>query len=1079
MDFSPPLDAGKLAQLERVIEAMYSGTTDDRRIADSVLRGIKDKDDGWLLAESILATSANVNLRFFAVSLLEDAIKLRWRLFSAEQKSGIKGYLVTIIVKMAAEEQAAQKHLLAKLNDALVQVVKNEWPTGWPDFISEICASGKSNQALCENNLRILAILSEEVFEFGKETMTARKAGRLCETLSSQFSVIFELCTFVLSTHASKTASVKPSLVTAALATLQRFICFIHRRYIFETDLVSLLINHFLEPSSSRIECLKCLSEIFGLREIPREYAQNYIAFFQKTLEKLSVCIPENLNAAGGAQNKHYWDVVINQTVLLLVNAVRSNAELIHEALPTDAFRFSVSLVLRFSYLPGEEIFKGCLDYWLLTTPRFYEASKPKQVNNPLLLTIGGNMHGDEKLAACRPLLSQLRRVIIARMAKPPEVVIRETEDGEIVREDELDTDELAVYRTMREILVYLTNLDNEDTDTALRTVLKSFIEYTMKHMQQGDSDDNWSSLQLNRLCWAVGSISGALPEEREKAFLVEVLQQLLKLCELKKTKASKAIVASNLLYVIGQYPRFLKAHWKFLKTLVIKLFEFLHETFPGVQETAVATLLKISDKCRKKLAVLQPGEHTPFIEDIIQNVQVQTRDLSDPLHLCTFYESAGVVISSVENVQTQELYIATLLHPLNQSWSDVISRAQGDMGILKDLNALRTLSLVLRIHERLAYTNGLAYGKHLNAIYLDMLQVYRIYSESVAQAAATSGSSVMSWEHIKLMRKVKRDCLRLVVTFVDRSVTMEKDKASVSSMITNHILPPLLDPVLGDYSRSIPQSRDAEVLALLSAITKHLTSSIIPAIPQVFDLVFSCTLEMLKADEFGYPEHREAFFELLCQVNRHCFRSLFLLPHDKLALFIESIIFGMRQHVAKIADTASVTLLEFLENLHKEDASICNSFYGAYYRRLLNEVFTVLTDRMHKAGLANHTRILALLVQIVNRGAVSDAVIGKQQAMEHLMDVLTRSFTTVTKPQLEAFILGLFAKSEQPHAFTELLKDFLISLKQFTGDEDTEEYERDKVNAIEQLQIQAKMDVPGMAPPDAYLADSEGNEFD
>lgn len=35
---------------------------------------------------------------------------------------------------------------------------------------------------------------------------------------------------------------------------------------------------------------------------------------------------------------------------------------------------------------------------------------------------------------------------------------------------------------------------------------------------------------------------------------------------------------------MVGQYPRFLRNHWKFLKTVVNKLFEFMHETHPGVQ---------------------------------------------------------------------------------------------------------------------------------------------------------------------------------------------------------------------------------------------------------------------------------------------------------------------------------------------------------------------------------------------------------------------------------------------------------------------------------------------------------------
>lgn len=38
---------------------------------------------------------------------------------------------------------------------------------------------------------------------------------------------------------------------------------------------------------------------------------------------------------------------------------------------------------------------------------------------------------------------------------------------------------------------------------------------------------------------------------------------------------------------MVGQYPKFLRAHWKFLKTVVNKLFEFMHETHPGVQVCA------------------------------------------------------------------------------------------------------------------------------------------------------------------------------------------------------------------------------------------------------------------------------------------------------------------------------------------------------------------------------------------------------------------------------------------------------------------------------------------------------------
>lgn len=82
-----------------------------------------------------------------------------------------------------------------------------------------------------------------------------------------------------------------------------------------------------------------------------------------------------------------------------------------------------------------------------------------------------------------------------------------------------------------------------------------------------------------------LGVNESILDEETEKRFLVTVIKDLLGLCEIKRGKDNKAVVASDIMYIVGQYPRFLKAHWKFLKTVVNKLFEFMHETHEGKRQ--------------------------------------------------------------------------------------------------------------------------------------------------------------------------------------------------------------------------------------------------------------------------------------------------------------------------------------------------------------------------------------------------------------------------------------------------------------------------------------------------------------
>jgi exportin-1 len=161
---------------------------------------------------------------------------------------------------------------------------------------------------------------------------------------------------------------------------------------------------------------------------------------------------------------------------------------------------------------------------------------------------------------------------MISRMAKPEEVLVVEDEHGEIVRETFKDTEAIVQHKTMRETLVYLTHLNYDDTESIMLDKLALQVDGT-----------EWSWANLNTLCWAVGSISGAMSEDEEKRFLVTVIKDLLGLCEVKRGKGNKACIASNIMYVVGQYPRFLRAHWKFLKTVVNKLFEFMHELHPGV----------------------------------------------------------------------------------------------------------------------------------------------------------------------------------------------------------------------------------------------------------------------------------------------------------------------------------------------------------------------------------------------------------------------------------------------------------------------------------------------------------------
>jgi len=75
-----------------------------------------------------------------------------------------------------------------------------------------------------------------------------------------------------------------------------------------------------------------------------------------------------------------------------------------------------------------------------------------------------------------------------------------EDENGEVVREFVKDTEVTALYKSMKEALVHLTHLDYESTQSLMLERLRVQVE---GHI--------WDRNKLSTLCWAIGSISGAM----------------------------------------------------------------------------------------------------------------------------------------------------------------------------------------------------------------------------------------------------------------------------------------------------------------------------------------------------------------------------------------------------------------------------------------------------------------------------------------------------------------------------------------------------------------------------------------
>ncbi|TIC03141.1 hypothetical protein E3Q16_03226 [Wallemia mellicola] len=1019
LDFSQDLDVGLL---DRIVAAFFAGAGQER-----VLTQFQEHPDSWQRVPAILEMSPNPQTKYIGLQILEKLIQTKWKVLPVDQQQGIRNFIVNAVIKTSEDEAVMrrEKTYLNKLNLILVQILKQAWPRDWPSFIPEIVTSSKTNLSLCENNMIILKLLSEEIFDYSAEQMTQAKTKALKNSMCGEFSEIFQLCSEVLE------KAVKPSLIKATLDTLLKFLNWIPLGYIFETNIIDMLISRFLEVPEFRNVTLKCLAEISSLKVTP-EYDAKFVLLFNMVMTIVNKMIPPSTDIAGAYESSNDSDQeLILNLALFLTNFLGSHLSLVETPENKDVLLNAHLYLVKISQVPEREIFKICLEYWSVLVAELYDEVQhtPMAEINPLLglnMNVAGASGGQNlRKNIYNEVLSNLRLVMIERMVKPEEVLIVENDEGEIVREFLKESDTIVLYKDMRGVLVYLTHLDVYDTETIM----------TEKLAKQVDGSE-WSWSNLNTLCWAIGSISGAMNEDTEKRFLVTVIKDLLGLCEIKRGKDNKAVVASDIMYIVGQYPRFLKAHWKFLKTVVNKLFEFMHETHEGVQDMACDTFIKIAQKCRRHFVMQQSAEQEPFIDEILRNLHRITIDLA-PQQVHTFYEAVGSMIAVQPNKPVQENLIAKLMDLPNNAWDTLMQQAASNVDVLSVPENIKILSNVLKTNVSACSSIGSFYLPQIGRIYMDMLGLYKAVSGVISETVAAEGNIATRTPKVRGLRTIKKEVLRLVETYIKKAEDLETVNAN--------FIPPLFEAILLDYNRNVPSARDAEVLNVTATIVNKLGPLLTEQIPPILDAIFECTLSMINQDFAEFPEHRVGFFKLLRAINYHCFPALLQLPPSQFKLTMDSVVWAIKHTMRDIADTGLNLALEVIDNIVKTDTSVANAFFQTYYLSLLQDSFYVLTDSDHKSGFKLQSVLLARLYALVSKVGISAPLYDPAQVdpstsnvifvRDYTANLLANAFPHLQPVQIQSFVTGLFELHEDPARFKLHLRDFLIQLKELQGD--------------------------------------------
>ena len=1073
LNTSTPFDQNKLNLLDQVVNALYTTKNpQERQMANTLIDQFQKLENSFQYCEFILNNTNSNYTRYIALSIYETFINEKWNLLDNNSKLNLRNFLVSLLIKLVMNKDfyanTANHFLINKLNVVIVIIAKNEWT----------------------------------------------KAYELREKMSKEFIEVFNLCQLII----NNSNSVNKNLLIIAIKLFAEYMNWFPITLTLNQDMMMKTLVNFKELSSCRTETMKCLGNLFGIKM--KNLSQNEINTYRILLIQMYqtfIQIMDNEIVKGKNFADQYkfimeknpekitgYENMTHSFEMSLINFFKSNmpyiqsfdfiegTQQVNQFLATYIPQITNGLnyLTQFLYIENEEIFQAAVDFWLWFAYKVFTLKNPEDTldtfdlafenndfnininNNSNNIIINNNNNNGVQVKYTKEqylqylndsymykncymkIIDKVRERLCLKMTKPLEVKIDIDENGDIAYDPTKNTVYQIIHENMRETLIYLTYIDPFKTQNLLHSKINEQFEIAKQQ-------NKINPALLNSISWSAGCISGAMNDLTEMHFLIYFIKVLLSLCEIIRGKGNKAICASNIMYVVGQYPKFLNNHWKFLKTVVRKLFEFMHESFEGVQDFACETFLKISIKCAKNFTIMQEQEKEEYIKELVRNVSETTKDLK-PHQQLMFYEAIGNMINSEINLTKKTFYIKQLMNEKDSQWNGIFNQAKNDITILNNTNVVKGLSLIILINERVSFSTKTPYWSYGVNIFNNLINSFIYYSQCIN-------------EHLNNNKNLDMNIRSYIIynrTLIKFLTSLIKNTDDVQ-LIQNEMLPSF-GSLIDTYNKNLPNNKDPNMLLLFSSLLEKIQNGNPEVVSVIWKLLSQSTIQLIKNDYESFPEHRMNFFILLKSMISNSFESLFRAQNLNFNKdVIDTITFAINHNTPSMSETGLETLLILLQKVISVKSidlqNIIDPFFSNYFFMLFNDVFNSMTDGFHQSGFKLQVKVIQIFFQVIDKNVIKENLFDQNESnknffLKKLLNDILQAYKNITTTQGEALCLGMINSCNDEHKFKSVMRDFLVSLKSFIGNNEAlwEEEKKKELELAKRLEEQKKSFLPG-----------------
>ena len=1008
-----PNTATNIDLLDECVQKMYRGDQQCHRVCEM----FRLRPDSFRIVDQVLESSHSLQLKVYALNLFSSFVSTNWESLSSDNQIQLRNFIATYIYNVASlpDDQISKddrNYLLRYSNIVLINVLKYEWPEKWENFIPDLLQAAGSSPIMCENSFLILRLLAQEFTEFAESSLSTTKQAEMSATFIEQHTLILPLIEMALSSTENS------DLVNSALMCLKYLIKSIELSIIFNSSIFETICNTLLPDPRYMINCIDIFGEIAVISYLAKDMSQVILKLFSSIVECLTKVFGPNPIGIDmydiGAKIIGQPNDFIHIFTISMSSFISSFQEILED--PNNSEPYSLMLYWLFNITAQsdkEDIeFKTCIELWhTITRTIFTECTIHQQSFSPVY----------------NNLLPMLRRIAIQKMECPSELIYFFDENGVHSRLSESQTQSSVYFMNMREMLVYLTHINKEDMIAALFE--------KVDEIKRG----NWSSEAMNSLCWAAGSIGGALTEEEEKHFVAQILDYLLALCKDLPDIVQRANVASGIMYICSQYAKFLSHYWNLLKVVMHKLFEFMRESIPEVQDSAIESMKQVVKVCHHMLAQQQPNEPSSFLVWMMNNSQ-QIFEPLRPDNIVEMYEIYSMIIDNVSDDDKKKM-IEVISQNLNQQLEMLVNNIQPS-----DISWIEQFTFVINCNMKMARYLRYAYYSQLTRIIKLLLTLYTQSSEQAQRLLSimNNNQSGIQSREFEVFQSVKIKICNLLTS----SVQLYTRDNSIGDLIFD----PSFDVLMVDYQNS--PARTPEVLALFVALMSKYALKIKPKFSLLMNALYIPTLPYL-TDDFSENFNFWKNFALFCySIIQYIPSTLSDFSVDDIFTFINYLKRCCSHPQAEVSERAIQSLMDLVCSMETRiSPSFAANFVNFFALDLFKHVFVLLTDNIHKYAFNLLIGLTRKLIQMN---------IFKTKQVD-IFNIFTELFPYRPPSELSQAIEKMMEVSTNYFEFKQIIRNFLIQVRKYAI-HDPALYEKDKEEI--KKQIEEKLKVPGLIPP-------------